>query len=39
MKINNTPLSFRRRPEPRMSLKPLDSGLRRNDGEKLTGQQ
>jgi len=39
MKTNNTPLSFRRRPESSGFNDILDSGLRRNDGKKLTGQQ
>jgi len=29
--------SFRRRPESRISLKSMDSGLRRNDGYKVNG--
>jgi len=39
MKTNNTPLSFRRRSESSGFNDILDSDLRRNDGEKLTGQQ
>jgi len=39
MKTNNTPLSFRRRPESSGFNDNLGSGLRRNDGGKLTGQQ
>jgi len=39
MKINNTPLSSLRRPESSGFNDILDSGLRRNDGKKLTGQQ
>jgi len=39
MKTNNTPLSFRRRPESSGFNDILDSGLRRNGGKMLTGQQ
>ena len=39
MKTNDTPLSFRRRLESSGFNDILDSGLRRNDGKKLTGQQ
>jgi len=39
MKTNNTPLSFRCRPKSSGFNDILDSGLRRNDGKKLTGQQ
>ena len=39
MKTNNTLPSFRRRPESSDFNDILDSGLRRNDGKKLMGQQ
>jgi len=37
MKTNNTPLSFRRRPESSSFNDILDSGLRRNDRGKVNG--